>query len=102
MCSWTSRATFRIGFGQWPKIDGVRLLREIRELGYSGGVTGVNDFLKRVRPSMTAPFEDRYETLPGQQAQVKFAHFETTFTDEPSKPRRIWLYSMVQGHSRYL
>lgn len=87
---------------QWPELSGVRLLREIRELGYSGGATVLKDFLKRVRPAMTAPFEDRYETPPGQQAQVDFAHFETTFTDEPSKPRRIWLFSMVLGHCRYL
>lgn len=87
---------------RWPELSGARLLREIRELGYAGGATVVKDFLKGVRPAMTAPFEVRYETPPGQQAQVDFAHFETLFTDEPSQSRRVWLFSMVLGHCRYL
>jgi transposase len=88
--------------GQWPELSGARLLREIRELGYAGGATVLKDFLKQVRPAVTAPFEVRYETPAGQQAQVDFAHFEAVFTDEPSQTRRIWLFSMVLGHCRYL
>ena len=34
----------------WPELSGVRLLGEVRERGYAGGVTQLNDFLRAVRP----------------------------------------------------
>jgi len=86
----------------FPELSGSRLLREIRELGYTGGYTAVKDFLRDVRPPETAAFEVRFETPPGRQAQVDFAHFRTVFTDEPGTERVIWLFSMVLGHSRML
>jgi hypothetical protein len=37
----------------------------------------------------------RFETPPGEQAQVDLARFEVAFTDEPGVTRIIWLFSMV-------
>src|SRR6187551_350220 len=34
----------------WPELSGVRLLHEVRERGYAGGVTQLNDFLRVIRP----------------------------------------------------
>ncbi len=56
----------------------------------------------RVRPGRAARFEVRFETPPGRQAQVDFAHFRTVFTDEPGVERVVWLFSLVLGHSRML
>jgi transposase len=86
----------------FPELTGRRLLREIGERGYPGGYTAVTDFLREVRPAKVSPFERRFETPPGQQAQVDFAYFRTTFTDEPSTARIVWLFSLVLGHSRML
>ncbi len=86
----------------YPGLTGSRLLREIREHGYTGGYTAVTDFLREVRPSPTPPFEVRFETPAGEQAQVDFAHFEVIFTDEPSAMRVVWLFSMVLGYSRLI
>ena len=86
----------------FPTLTGQRLLREIRERGYLGGYTAVTDFLRAVRPATVSAFERRFETPPGRQAQVDFAYFRTTFTDEPSTPRVVWLFSLVLGHSRML
>jgi transposase len=44
----------------------------------------------------------RFETAPGYQAQVDFARFVTTFTDEPEMSRIVWLFSLVLGHSRHI
>jgi transposase len=85
-----------------PELTGSRLHREIRELGYSGGYTVVKDFLRQVRPRPAASFEIRFETPPGRQAQVDFAHFRTVFTDEPGAERVVWLFSLVLGHSRMM
>jgi transposase len=86
----------------YPDLTGSRLHREIRDLGYAGGYTAVKDFLRSVRPSSPSGFEVRFETLPGRQAQVDFAHFRTVFADEPSVERVVWLFSLVLGHSRML
>ena len=86
----------------YPDLTGSRLHREIRELGYGGGYTMVKDFLREVRPSVPAAFEVRFETPPGRQAQVDFAHFRTVFADEPGVERVVWLFSLVLGHSRML
>jgi len=37
------------------ELIGVRLLREVRERGYAGGVTQLNDFLRTVRPAVPRP-----------------------------------------------
>ena len=83
-------------------LTGSRLLRELRELGYEGGYTAVTDFLRDVRPSVDTKFEVRFETAPGDQAQADFAQFQVVFTDEPTTPRIVWLFSMVLGYSRLL
>jgi len=86
----------------YPGLTGRRLLREIRALGYDGGYTALTDFLREVRPSSAPGFEVRFETPPGQQAQVDFAHFRVGFTDEPGITRVVWLFSMVLGFSRLI
>jgi transposase len=86
----------------YPGLTGHRLLREIRERGYQGGYTAVTDFLRDVRPPPSPAFEVRFETPPGHQAQVDFAHFQLVFTDEPSTPRIVWLFSLVLGCSRLI
>ena len=86
----------------WPELSGARLLREIRELGYRGGKTSVNDFLREVRPAFAPEFEVRFETPAGHQAQVDFAEFRVAFASEPGIERKVWLFAMVLGHSRYL
>ena len=87
----------------FPDLSAVRLAREIRERGYSGAYTAVKRFVAAIRPDNgPKPFEVRFETPAGQQAQVDFARFVTTFTDEPGTTRIVWLFSMVLGHSRFI
>ena len=86
----------------WPELTGTRLLREIRELGYVGSQTVLKDFLRRIRPPRPAAFEVRFETPAGRQAQVDFAEFRVEFAAEPGRERKVWLFAMVLGHSRYL
>ena len=86
----------------WPELSGKRLLREIRELGYGGCYSRVTDFLRSARPPRPKPFERRFETEPGRQAQVDFSQFRTEFTDEPGVTRTVWLFTLILGHSRWL
>jgi transposase len=87
----------------FPDLTAARLTREIRELGYMGAYTAVKRFLAAIRPENgPKPFEVRFETPPGVQAQVDFARFVVDFTDEPGVSRIVWLFSLVLGHSRFL
>src|SRR6266436_8009995 len=86
-----------------PDLSAVRLTREIRELGYLGAYTAVKRFLAAIRPeNEPKPYEVRFETPPGVQAQVDFARFVVDFTDDPGASRVVWLFSLVLGHSRFL
>ena len=86
----------------WPELSGMRLLREIREQGYTGGKSILHAWLRSIRPPPDVFFEHRFETPPGQQAQVDFAHFKVTFSAQPDTARTVWLFSMVLGCSRFL
>ena len=59
----------------YPKLTATRLFEEIKAAGYTGGYSLLKAFVRQVRP--TAPVEPvvRFETAPGLQAQVDFAHF---------------------------
>jgi transposase len=86
----------------YPGLTGRRLLRELRERGYEGGYTAVTDVLREIRPAPLPAFEIRFETPPGDQAQVDFAQFQLQFTDEPAITRIVWLFSFVLGFSRLI
>jgi transposase len=86
----------------YPGLTAVRLWRELRERGYAGGYTAVKRTVREIRPQPIKPFEVRFETPPGEQAQVDLARFEAEFTDEPEVTRIVWLFSMVLGHSRLI
>lgn len=87
----------------FPDLSAARLTREIRELGYVGAYTAVKRYLAAIRPENgPKPYEVRFETPPGVQAQVDFARFVVDFADDPGTSRIIWLFSLVLGHSRFI
>lgn len=87
----------------FPDLSAARLTREIRELGYVGAYTAVKRYVAAIRPQNgPKPYEVRFETPPGVQAQVDFARFVVDFDDDPGTSRIVWLFSLVLGHSRFL
>ncbi len=87
----------------YPDLSAVRLTRELRERGYGGAYTAVKRFVAAIRPNEgPKPYEVRFETPAGHQAQVDFARFVVSFEDEPGVARIIWLFSLVLGYSRHI
>jgi len=87
----------------FPGLSAARLTREIRELGYAGAYTAVKRYLAAIRPEIAPqPYEVRFETPAGVQAQVDFARLVVDFTDDPGPSRIVWLFSLVLGHSRFI
>jgi transposase len=73
----------------YPGLSAVRLLRELRERGFTGGYTAVKRAGQEIRPEPERRFEVWFETPPGEQGQVDFARFEVVFADEPGVRRVI-------------
>src|SRR3954465_14329630 len=86
----------------YPGLTAVRLWRELKERGFTGAYTAVKRAVATIRPAAPRPIEVRFETPPGEQAQVDLARFEVAFTDEPGIKRIVWLFSLVLGHSRLI
>jgi transposase len=78
---------------EYPRLSGTRLLAECRVAGYTGGITQLRDFIRRLRPA-PEPIT-RFETEPGQQAQVDFAHCRLPWGVR-------YALVIVHGHTRLL
>jgi len=80
---------------EFPDLTAVRLLDEIRAAGYDGGYTQLKAYVRQVRPKPAADPVVRFETAPGLQAQVDFAHFRFPWG-------RRYALLVVLGYSRLL
>jgi len=76
------------------------LLRELRARNYSGGYTILTDWLRPQREAARTVAERRFETLPGQQAQVDWGHLGWLETSEDE--RQLWGFVFTLGYSRMM
>ena len=76
----------------------VRLFREIQEMGFTGKITIVSDFVTKIRPERGVPATLRYETKPGVQAQVDWSEFGKVGID--NKIQKLYCFNMILGFSR--
>jgi transposase len=84
-------------------LSAVRLLEEIRPMGYAGSLCTLRRFLAPLRAQRRAQAKAtvRFETPPGHQAQVDWA-YGGAFPDAAGQPVKIYLFVMVLGFSRML
>ena len=84
--------------------DGVlnctKLFAEIKQQGYQGGKSLVKNFVQPYRAARQAQATVRYETAPGEQAQVDWGHFG--FIEHNGHPRKLYAFVMTLGWSRAL
>lgn len=76
------------------------LLRKIKEHGYTGGRTILKDYVHTIRPPRQPVAVTRYETGPGEQAQVDFG--EVKYVDADGRAHRLYCFVMILGYSRDL
>jgi len=76
------------------------LYREIRRMGYSGGMTILREFVARLKADHVQRVVDRFETEVGRQAQVDFASCGTIVHN--GRRRRLSLIVVVLGYSRMI
>jgi transposase len=75
-----------------------KLYQEIRELGYEGRESQVRSFVQPYRPQRQSIATVRFETEPGEQAQVDWAYFG--YIVHQGKRRRLYAFVMTLGWSR--
>jgi transposase len=78
----------------------VKLKREIVALGYQGGISVLRDFIRPLRPAPADEAFVRFETLPGEQAQVDWG--DLWGIDVMGGRHRLYCFTMVLGYSRCL
>lgn len=74
------------------------LLREIKELGYSGGITILKEFVSTCKRDRVRQVIERFETLPGRQAQVDWGECGTIVVN--GERRKLYVFVFVLGYSR--
>lgn len=79
-------------------LTATRLFREIKAQGYSGSYDTVKKFVASIRGEQPGPACVRFETEPGEQAQVDWS--PAGQVEWGGKKIKLWCFSMVLGYSR--
>lgn len=74
------------------------LLRELQQRNYTGGYTILTDWLRPQRRAARVVAVRRFETPPGQQAQVDWGHLGTL--EMEGQERQLWGFTFTLGYSR--
>ncbi|WP_374713746.1 IS21 family transposase [Symbiobacterium terraclitae] len=74
------------------------LLEKLQAKGYTGSRTILKDYVKRFRPPRRPKAVMRYETRPGEQAQVDWGI--CSYVDSAGGERKLNVFVMTMGYSR--
>jgi len=85
---------------KYPRLCASRLFVMVRERGYPGGPDHFRRVIARLRPRKPAEAFLRLRTLPGEEAQVDWAHFGKVTIG--SATRRLYAFVMVLSWSRQI
>lgn len=75
-----------------------RVFEEIRGVGYQGGYTILKVYIRGFRPKSRRRPHERFETAPGEQAQVDLSLYTVMLGQTPTK---VVCFSMIFGFSRW-
>jgi transposase len=85
---------------KYPRLTAVRLYEMARERGYAGSPDHFRRVVARHRPRKPAEAFQRLTTLPGEQAQVDWAHFGRVQVGQAV--RKLYAFVMVLSWSRHV
>lgn len=83
---------------KYPRLAASRVYQMVRERGYTGAPDHFRRVVARMRPRPAAEAYLRLSTLPGEQAQVDWAHFGKIQIGRAQ--RTLWAFVMVLSWSR--
>jgi transposase len=85
---------------QYPSLRSTRLYDMLRARGYPGSPRTVREYVAKVRPPPKSEAFLRLEVLPGEQAQIDWAHVGKVAV--PGGERSLWVFVIVLSYSRAL
>jgi transposase len=80
------------------ELTAIRVLREIRALGYKGGYSVLKEYARSIRRRSRRRPHLRFETEKGKQAQVDLSDYTVDFRGQATE---VVCFSMVFGYSRW-
>lgn len=83
---------------KYPRLVGTRLAEMLHERGYTGSLRTLRRHLQTARPEPTREAFVRTETLPGEQAQIDWAHVGSMAV--PGGERKLWVFVIILAFSR--
>ncbi|MFQ5901821.1 MAG: IS21 family transposase [Thermodesulfobacteriota bacterium] len=83
---------------KFPDITGQRLYEELRDAGYTGGISILRDRLQKLRPKPKRSPIVRFETEPGVQGQMDWSPYTINFTR--TGKTNVLCFSYILGFSR--
>ena len=84
---------------QFPTLTAARLFDMVKERGYPGGPDNFRHRIAELRPRRPREAYLRLRTLPGEQAQLDWAHFGKLTIGRAERP--LMAFVMVLSYSRY-
>ena len=84
---------------RFPTLTAARLFDMVRARGYTGGPDHFRHRIAQLRPRQPREAYLRLRTLPGEQAQVDWAHFGKLTIGRAERP--LMAFVMVLSYSRY-
>jgi transposase len=81
-----------------PRLVATRILDMLIERGYTGSLRSLRRYVRGARPSPKSEVFLRVETLPGEQAQVDWAHVGALTILGSKRP--LWAFVIVLAYSR--
>lgn len=82
-----------------PQMQATRIRNKLCALGYEGSYSTVKQFVRAQKEELSREATVRFETLPGQQAQVDFSESRPKYID--GRVDKVILYFFVLGFSRF-
>jgi len=78
----------------------VRVLEKLAEQGFDGKYSIVKEYVRCKKMDLDEKATVRFETMPGLQGQMDWAHFEDYAVQEEGKTKKLYCFLLILGYSR--